>query len=75
MSEQTKQLNPLSAIKAHCRECSGGIIDEHKNCPVTTCFLHPYRMGTNPFRKKRVMTDEQKTKIAERLKNARSKRG
>ena len=68
----SKQLNPLSSIKAHCRECSGGIIEEHKNCPVTDCFLHPYRLGTNPFRKKREMNEDQKQAIAERLKKARN---
>ena len=70
-----KQLNPLQSIKAHCRECSGGLLDEHKNCPVTNCFLHPYRMGKNPFRKKRELTEDQKKDIADRLQKSREGRG
>lgn len=44
-----KRLTPLKAIKAKCRECSGGP-KAVRNCEDTDCALHPYRMGTNPNR-------------------------
>ena len=49
---QDKVKNPKSAIRAKCVECSGGSLKEVQVCPVTTCALHPFRMGENPFHKK-----------------------
>lgn len=34
------------AIKAKCLDCSGGIRAEIRRCPVTTCPLWLFRMGT-----------------------------
>lgn len=51
-----KSLSPLKRIKAHCldcvetrqevKECIGKLLFEDR-----LCYLHPYRMGTNPKRK------------------------
>lgn len=52
--------NPRTAIRAKCVECSGGMLKEVAECPVTSCALHPFRMGENPFNKKtreRLMRD------------------
>ena len=69
----------LKAIKEHCRShcCAvgpgnDGAMDLWKNCTSTDCQLWPFRMGTNPFRKKREMTDEQRKEAGERMKNARN---
>lgn len=42
---------PLSkAIKLKCLDCCGGIWEEVKKCTCNdTCFLHPFRLGKNPF--------------------------
>jgi len=45
--------NRTSAIRAKCIECSGGVISEVRNCPITKCALYPFRNGDDPFRKKR----------------------
>lgn len=45
--------NRASAIRAHCVECSGGIISEVRNCTVVKCALYPFRNGEDPHRKKR----------------------
>lgn len=47
-----KVKNPRTAIRAKCVECSGGSLKEVNECRVTTCALHPFRMGVNPFNKK-----------------------
>lgn len=33
----------LVAVRAHCRECSGGSLKEVERCDRTDCKLHPYR--------------------------------
>lgn len=64
--------SPLKRIRKYCVEvCCCGSQYEVKFCPITDCPLHDMRLGKNPFRTKRVLTDEQKAKMAERLKKAR----
>ena len=46
-----KKLSPLKAIRAHCLACSGFQPKEVRNCSITNCPLHLYRLGTNPARK------------------------
>ncbi len=51
-----KSLSPLKRIRAHCLDCTE-TRQEVKNCTgkllfeYRLCFLHSYRMGTNPKRK------------------------
>ena len=73
-----QQTSPMKAIKLFCREqccCVGpdneGGMDAWKNCNIEECQLHPFRLGKNPFRKKRKLTDKQRQAIADRLQKAR----
>ncbi len=50
---KSKITNRATAMRAHCVECSCGVLSEVRNCPVTACSLWPFRMGEDPFRKKR----------------------
>lgn len=50
MNEARKN-TPLRAIRAKCRECSGGSTAEVRECPVYDCPLYPYRNGHNPARR------------------------
>ena len=62
----------LQAIKKHCRtDCCCDDMESWKECNATDCMLHPFRMGKNPFRKKRELTDKQRKAIADRLEKAR----
>ena len=70
MSEE-KILTPIKAIRANCIICMCGQVNEVKLCPCTDCPLYPYRMGKNPNRKGKPMTDEQRTEVAERLRLSR----
>ena len=40
--------SPVKAIRKRCIYCSE-TLSEVRNCTITHCTLHPYRMGRNPF--------------------------
>lgn len=63
--------NPLKAIREKCIDCCCGSLAEVKDCVTERCALFPYRMGKNPYRKRREMTEEQKQVLADRLAEAR----
>ena len=58
--------SPLIAIK----ECCGWERSMVKSCSALQCPLFEFRFGKNPYNK-RTLTDEQKEKLAERMKKAR----
>lgn len=43
-----KHLTPIKAIRAKCIDCSCSQISEIRDCQITSCSLHPYRMGKRP---------------------------
>lgn len=45
-------LSPLKVMRAKCIDCCGGELGEVRKCTAVSCPLWPYRMGTNPFRRK-----------------------
>lgn len=64
--------SPLKAIKEHCRECMDNLYSEIKNCPGEgKCQLWPFRLGINPYRTKRILSEEQKAKLVETLTKSR----
>ena len=67
--------NPVKAIRAFCMECSNGQTSEVKACPVYKCPLYAFRLGKNPYRQRREMTEEEKRVLADRLKEARKSIG
>jgi hypothetical protein len=71
---ENKPVPLLKIIREKCLDCCCGSPVEVKLCPVKNCPLFPYRMGKNPFRKKRVLSEEQKELVAVRLKAARDKK-
>jgi hypothetical protein len=68
-----KITNPVKAIRAKCMDCSADQIAEIRECPIKSCALYPFRMGRNPYRTKREMTEEQRTIARERLAKAKVK--
>ena len=68
---------PLKSMRKKCLDCMCGSAKEVKLCPCDGirsdfCDLYPYRFGKRPAEsKKRNLTDEQRQKMAERLKVAR----
>ena len=43
----------LSAIRMKCLDCCCGSKKEIRECQIKSCSLWAFRMGKNPFRKKR----------------------
>ena len=68
-------MNPMRAIREKCLDCTCQQPIEVKECTVKTCALYPFRMGTNPYRAKRVMTPAARAKAAASLAMARAKGG
>ena len=66
--EVSENTNVLRAIKLKCLYCSSYNTNEIKECPVNLCPLYPFRLGKNPFRK-RELSEEERTKLSERMKN------
>ena len=44
----TAKAKLLKDIRAKCTDCCCGIPSEIRKCPVHTCALFPYRMGSDP---------------------------
>lgn len=68
-------MNPMRAIREKCLDCSCQQPIEVKECTVKTCALHPFRMGKNPYRAKRVKSPEQIAKAKVNLMAARAAQG
>ena len=60
-------MNPLRAIRQKCLDCSAYQPSEVRLCPCSGCALHPFRMGTNPHRKRRELSPEARAAVAARL--------
>lgn len=69
-----KPMSPGKAIRLKCLDCSGGSANEVKLCAAKGCPLYPFRLGRNPYRTKRELTEEQRAAAAERLAKARKER-
>lgn len=70
----TKVMTPMKAIRAKCMDCCAGQYSEVKMCPCTTCPLYDFRLGKNPNRKPRNLTEEQREALRERARKAQAAR-
>ena len=70
----SEKISPVKAIRAKCIDCCVGEMAEVRNCQIEKCPLYPFRMGKNPYRS-RNMSEEQKQKVADRLKKSRAQGG
>ena len=62
--------NPVKVIREKCLDCCYGSAKEVELCPCQNCPLWPFRFGKNPYRKKREMSEKQKTVLlAQSFKN------
>ncbi len=66
-----KRMSPLKALRARCIDCCAGSRHEVLLCTAVTCPAWPFRMGANPFRTKRVLSDEERARNAAQLRRAR----
>lgn len=62
--------SPLKSIRQFCMQCKGGSGGGRKpwkavrECQVTTCPLHPFRMGKNPFQKLTLTGTQRNQRVA-----------
>ena len=70
-----RRLSPVKAIRLKCLDCSYGSPKEVALCPLTFCPVYPFRMGTNPNRRRRPLSEDERRACAERLRIARAVRG
>lgn len=47
----------LQVIRSKCKDCCCDQLEEIKNCTCINCPLHAYRMGKNPFSKRKGSPD------------------
>lgn len=74
IKEMHEETNPLKLIKLHCKyNCCAGLEKEWKECNNQSCPLWIMRLGKNPNRKKRNLTEAQKEELKERMKEIRKK--
>ena len=71
--EDAKILTPLRAIRAKCLDCSAGSAKEVRECVMLDCPLYPYRLGKSPNRKPRILTDEEREALRQRMARMRQK--
>lgn len=69
------ETNPVKVIRLKCLDCCCGSSHEVELCPCKDCPSWPWRFGKNPYRKKTVMSEEERqrrreTFIANMAKNA-----
>ena len=71
MEEAKKITSPMKAIRAHCKQCVGTYEEIKTCCGDNSCPLFAFRLGKNPYRTVRILTDEQRASAIERLQKAR----
>jgi hypothetical protein len=64
--------NPVKAIRAKCLDCCCGNAAEVRKCVATKCALWPFRMNSNPFRKRSPLSDGEKLRRVVQLNRASS---
>lgn len=69
--EDSKITSPLKAIRAKCLDCCCGQANEVRLCPAEQCALHPFRLGKNPYAPRRVLTEDERNVMAQRLSDYR----
>ena len=71
--EDQKILTPLRAIRAKCIDCSAGSAKGVRECVMLDCPLYAFRMGKSPNRKPRILTDEEREALRQRMAKMREK--
>ena len=68
---ENKIASPLKTIRTFCLECSGSP-SEVRLCPCKNCRLYDFRLGHDPRREKKQLSDDQRNNLRKRLQNKKS---
>jgi hypothetical protein len=60
-------MSAQEALRLRCLDCCGGSPHDVRICTAVTCPSWPFRMGRSPWKEKRILSEERKAKLAERL--------
>ncbi len=60
----TTKATLLKTIHQKCMDCSAYQIKKIELCPSSDCPLWPFRMGKDPFKTPRIMSEKQKQVLA-----------
>lgn len=60
-----------AALRAKCLDCCAGSPHEVRLCVAISCPSWPFRMGANPWRAPKQLSDEQRAVLTQRLASAR----
>lgn len=67
-------LSVLQALRERCVDCCAGSPAEVRRCVSVNCPSWPFRMGFNPWRERRQLSEERKAQLSETLAKARAAR-
>lgn len=56
-------LKPIQALRARCIDCCGGSPKEVKLCACKKCPSWPFRLGEDPWKKKRPISEGQRVAL------------
>ncbi len=62
----------LQALRERCVDCCGGSVQEVRLCTAVACAAWPFRMGTDPWRAKVVLSEDKKNLLRDRLAASRA---
>jgi len=69
LTQKFRAKTPLKALRARCLDCCCGDASEVRKCTATDCASWPFRLRTDPFRKKATLSDDEKRRRADRLRS------
>lgn len=67
-------MTPVQAIRAKCLDCCGGQRDEVRKCLISRCPLYQFRMGSNPNIQRKVLSEDERIKLHERMATIRARK-
>jgi len=70
-TREGKKITPLNSIRAYCLWCCCESKKDVRQCSAKCCTLYPFRLGKNPFQKRKELTVEEKQKISNRLRSSK----
>ena len=68
-----ERMSPLKALRLRCIDCCAGSAYEVRRCTAVECPSWPFRIGENPWRTKRKLSEEQRIAAAARLRGMSSR--
>jgi len=69
-----ERITSTEMVKAKCYECMGGYGDDKADCMITRCPLHPIMPYNENKTKVRIMSEENKKAVGERMRKIQAEK-